>query len=105
MPSFQLGTIPARSNIPDANDNNIVVALTKRDQGESPVLAILFFSIILTAKPGPYSTKEHCTSRRWVSLNLGKRSTEITHQFQGGWADRIGVRINYKLPREPRDVC
>ena len=56
-----------------------LVGFTKRDQGESPVLAILFFSTIPAAKPGPYSTKEHCTSRRWVSLNLGKRSTEIAH--------------------------
>ena len=78
-PYYQLGTTPARSNIPYANDENIVVVLTKRDQGESTVLAILFFSIIPAAKPGPYSTKEHCTSRRWVSLNLGKRSTEIAH--------------------------
>ena len=79
MPYYQLGTIPARSNIPYANNKNVVVVLTKRDQGESTVLAILFFSIIPAAKPGPYSTKEHCTSRRWVSLNLGKRSTEIAH--------------------------
>ena len=41
--------------------------------------AIHFFSITPAAKPGPYSTKEHCTSRRWVWLNLGKGSTEIAH--------------------------
>ena len=58
---------------------NIVVVLTKRDQGESTVLALIFFSIIPAAKPGPYGTKEHCTSHRWDSLNLGKCSTEIAH--------------------------
>ena len=44
----------------------------------SPLCTSILFTIP-TAKPGPHSTREHHTSRRWVSLSLGKRSTEIAH--------------------------
>ena len=42
-----------------------------------------------------------------IDLVDGKKTDASTHihQFQGGWADRIVVRIIYDLPREPRDVC
>ena len=42
----------------------------------------------------------------WIApLKKDCRGVYMYSQFQGGWADRIVVRIIYKLPREPRDVC
>ena len=72
-------TILTQAYIPYAVRVSILMVANQVKVMKISALCNSILLIIPAAKPGPHSTKEHYTSRRWVSLNLGKRSTEIAH--------------------------
>jgi len=79
MAFFWPKTILTQSNIPAAVSTNILRVVNQEKEVEFSLLCNSISLVILAAKPGPHCTKEHCTNCKWVSLSLGKRSTEIAH--------------------------